>query len=450
MLLVTLAARLAVLAWSWGKFPAAADGHYYDVLADRLARGLGYTWAWPDGAVTYAAHYPVGYPAALSVAYQALGRGPVAAQLLNTITGTAASVAGYAVARDAIGPRAAVVAACVAALEPALLLYQPAVMTEAFTAHLLVMAAFAVVQARRATGRPQLGWWLGLGLTLGFATLVRPQSLLFAPAFGALAVSGTAWRRGVAALVVSATTLLTCAPWTARNCVRMKQCSLVSVNGGWNLLIGASPASQGHWAPVEVPDACKTVFDEAKKDSCFGEAARAEIAREPARWLALAPKKLAATFDYAGAAPWYLHESNPGAFTWRTKEITAVVETIVHRLILVAALVGLARMSGPRARLRWAVAALCVLVALSGIVTHDQHGAWVSHLGVVALALLLGARALSGPPLIPLTATAIALTALVHAVFFGAGRYALPAFPFVALTSFAAFAARPIRSKEPP
>ena len=26
--------------------------------------------------------------------------------------------------------------------------------------------------------------------------------------------------------------------------------------------------------------------------------------------------KLAATFDYAGAAPWYLHEANPAAFPW--------------------------------------------------------------------------------------------------------------------------------------
>lgn len=443
VLAVTLAARLAVLVWSWGKFPATADGHYYDVLADRLAHGLGYTWAWPDGAVTYAAHYPVGYPAALSLAYRWLGAGPGAASWLNLVVGSIASVAGYVVARDAFGPRAAIAAGVVAALEPALLLYQPAVMTEAFTGHLLVIATSVVVWSRAREGRAQLGALAVTGLLLGLATLVRPQSLLFAPAFGALAARGAWTKRGAAALLVTATTLLVCAPWTARNCARMKQCALVSVNGGWNLLIGAAPGSEGHWAPVEVPDECKTVFDEAKKDRCFGDAAQRRIAAEPLRWLSVVPKKLAATFDYGGAAPWYLHEANPGAFGWRMKEITAVVETVAHRLILVAALLGLARWPGPNARARWVVAGLSALVALSGIVTHSQHGGWIAHLGLIPLALLLGRGVWSGPSLVPVAATVVALTGLVHAAFFGAGRYGLPAYPFIALLSLSLFAVRP-------
>ena len=55
-------------------FPRSEDGHYYDVLARRLAAGQGYTWLWPDGAVTYAAHYPVGYPAMLALGVRALRR----------------------------------------------------------------------------------------------------------------------------------------------------------------------------------------------------------------------------------------------------------------------------------------------------------------------------------------------------------------------------------------
>ena len=61
--LVALAARLAVVLWAATSIPASADGTYYDRLAQRIASGQGYTWLWPDGAVTYAAHYPVGYPA---------------------------------------------------------------------------------------------------------------------------------------------------------------------------------------------------------------------------------------------------------------------------------------------------------------------------------------------------------------------------------------------------
>ena len=57
---IALLARLCVAVWAAPRFPAAGDGFYYDTLAHRLAQGQGYTWLWPDGAVTYAAHYPVG------------------------------------------------------------------------------------------------------------------------------------------------------------------------------------------------------------------------------------------------------------------------------------------------------------------------------------------------------------------------------------------------------
>ncbi len=438
VLAASLAARLAVLAWSWGEFTAVADGHYYDVLATRLSQGLGYTWAWPDGVVTYAAHYPVGYPAALSLAYRAFGAGPLAAQLLNLALGVAASVAGWSLARAALGPRAAVAAASLAALEPALLLYQPAVMTEAVTAHLLIVATFFAQGARRRRDRARLAWLALVGLALGMATLVRPQSLVLAPAFGALATS-TGWRsRAVGAAAVTALALLVCAPWTARNCARMGACALVSVNGGWNLLIGAAPEATGHYAPVAVPDECRTVFDEAKKDACFGAAARRLIVAAPGRWLGLVPRKLAATFDYAGAAPYYLHASNPGAFSHRAKARAAVVETLAHRALLVGALVALARLAGPRRASRWALALAGTACALAGLLTHDQRGGWLAHLTIVPLVALLGRGLLRAPVVVPLGAVVVGGTALVHAVFFGAGRYSLPAFPFIALLSVGA------------
>src|SRR5262249_7485196 len=57
---VALDVRLAVVAWAAARFPPAADATYYQRIAERISQGLGYTWLWPDGAVTYAAHYPVG------------------------------------------------------------------------------------------------------------------------------------------------------------------------------------------------------------------------------------------------------------------------------------------------------------------------------------------------------------------------------------------------------
>src|SRR5580658_992177 len=83
--------RLGVVAWASTRFPAVEDGHYYDVLARRLASGFGYTWLWPDGAVTYAAHYPVGYPAMLALAYTAFGPSPGAAMTVNALVGAMAA-----------------------------------------------------------------------------------------------------------------------------------------------------------------------------------------------------------------------------------------------------------------------------------------------------------------------------------------------------------------------
>lgn len=443
-----LASRLAVAAWAGASFPAAADGHYYDVLARRLAAGQGYTWAWPDGVVTFAAHYPVGYPWLLSLAYRLLGASPVVAGALNAVIGIAAALAGLGLARRAMGERAAVAFAVIAAVDPALLLYQPAVMTEAVTAHLLVVAAYVASRAHDASSRGErAGAWLGaLGALLGLAVLVRPQCLLVAPLFGALAVRARLPGRLAAGAIVTACALVICAPWTARNCVRMKHCSLVSVNGGWNLLIGAGPGATGHWTPVPVPDACKTVYDEAQKDVCFGREARGMIAAEPLRWLSLVPKKLRATFDYAGAAPWYLSTSNGARVTEAGKRALGGVETLFHRVLLGAALLGLGLAPGPRRAGRAAIAALAAALLAYGIVTTSAAEAWVAHLALPVIVLLFGRAALRLPVLVLAAASVLVATAVTHAVFFGAGRYGLVVFPLVTLCAglcAAASSARP-------
>jgi hypothetical protein len=205
----------------------------------------------------------------------------------------------------------------------------------------------------------------------------------------------------------------------------MHRCALVSVNGGWNLLIGAQTTS-GAWQEPEVPDACRTVWDEAEKDLCFERAAREAIASRPAAWALLAARKLGATFDYFGGAPWYLRASNPSEFSERDKVALGALETAVSPALLVAALLALARIPGPRPRLRMALAALG---ALSALLVH----AWIGYLAFPALALLLGPRALvRAPPLVAFSSAVVFATALTHVVFFGAGRYGLVVAPFVA------------------
>jgi 4-amino-4-deoxy-L-arabinose transferase-like glycosyltransferase len=464
---LALVARLAVVAFAASRFPAAEDGRYYDKLAARLAEGAGYTWLWPDGVVTFAAHYPVGYPAFLAAGYRLFGHHVAVAMVGNAVVGAVGVLALGGATRGAFGRRAGLVAGLLLALHPALLAYTPAVMTEGVTAAVLSVSVYLLHRAQLASRGARLGsfaWVLALGCSVGLATLLRPQSILVAPFFGFWAATGaprsprprllrtSLVARVGAALAVLAIALAVCGPWTARNCVRMKSCALVSVNGGWNLLIGSARGAEstGHWMPIDVPEECKTVWDEAGKDACFGRAARAIIARDPLTFVSLVPRKLAATFDYCGAGPWYLHAAAPEAFSEADKRRAGIVETVFVRSTLLGALLAV----GAAAWRRRALVALtrpivAGIAFLGGASLLHTHAAW----SFVALACLLllafGSPFRRGEPLGALARSrtsalfagsfaVLVTTLLVHAVFFGAGRYSLVVLPFVTALGAAA------------
>jgi hypothetical protein len=230
-------------------------------------------------------------------------------------------------------------------------------------------------------------------------------------------------------LIVTAVALACCAPWTARNCVAMHQCALVSVNGGWNLAIGTQ-TTNGAWQTIDVPAACRSVWDEAAKDACFARAAKDAIARDPLAWLARAPAKIAVTLDYFGAAPWYLHLSNADAFGDRAKLVTGALETLVCRVTLLFALFAVARADGRHRRARIALAAIGALFAC---VTYG----WIAYAALALAILAMGPRAFSRAVVLPFTAVIVLATIATHAVFFGAGRYGLVVVPFVTVLAFA-------------
>lgn len=477
---LALAARLAVVAWAAPRIPPAADGTFYHIIAGRIAQGLGYTWLWPDGAVTNAGHYPIGYPALVGLAYAIAGPKPGAAMVLNALIGALGVVAAYRLAERTGGRRVALAAGLLLALHPGLLSYTPALMTEGVTAALVACGAWVASAGAARAGAPSAGgaareggasrWWMwaaATGAVLGIATLVRPQSLLLAPVLGWLAAGGRPRpaARAWSAAIALAAALAVCAPWTARNCVQMKRCALVSHNGGWNLLIGTNEKGNGSWTELETPPECREVFDEAEKDVCFGAAARRLIAERPGPWLALVPKKLAATFDYAGAGGWYLHAANAEAFSDRAKRTLGTFEIVFERALLLLAL--LVSVRAPFARLRargWTVRAIpprdlaMLLLATAGMITACMRHAWIAHV-VLGVLLLAGAWTIAPPPsepagaapargdtatpggtVLPLAAAAVLLSlALTHAAFFGAGRYSLVAFPFVTAVAALAF-----------
>jgi hypothetical protein len=411
--------RLLVVLWAKGQFPPADDGSFYHVVAQRIAHGAGYTWLWPDGAVTYAAHYPVGYPALLGVAYAAFGASPTVAMALNAALGTFAVFAGQRAAlRFGTRPQAAL-AGLLLALHPGLVFYTPALMTEGVSAELLVIAAWLAL--RIGTGRYLPVRLIALGACTGLMILIRPQLLVMAPILGFFAVrspDATLRARALRALGITGLALSVCLPWTMRNCARMDRCVFVSANGGWNLLIGSAAEADGSWIPIEgpsVPPECRNVFGEAEKDRCFGRAGAANIRNNPFGFLRLVPRKLSVTFDYFGAPGHYLHASNWTRFDEARKVRLGVVETIFERLVLLAAIAQAAFAGVARRRLRLAVAVPAALFSM-------LRAGWLGYLGFV-LTVALSGKELLKRPLATLAASLVLTTAATHAVFFGAGRY---------------------------
>jgi hypothetical protein len=426
--------RTVVAAFAAARFPPADDGTFYHVVAARISAGNGYTWLWPDGVVTYAAHYPVGYPALLGFFYLLFGASPGVAMGLNAFVGALAAPAAHSLAARVATRWGALLAGLLVAFEPALVAYTPALMTEAVAGEILLVAA-AVASARVGSLRARL---LAASVLLGVCVLVRPQLVLLAPLVGLLAAGEDARRRWSSALLVSVASIAFCLPWTARNCVRLERCAFVSANGGWNLYIGSSTLGRGGFAPIDaigVPEECRTVFAEGEKDRCFGRAGLRRIASEPGAWLSLVPKKLGMTFDYGTAAAHYLSASNGTLVGDREKTAIGAAELFGQRVLVLLALLALARAPGPRKRARGAV---CLLSAFAAL-TPPAFLAW---LGLAISGLMLGRAILKHPPAL-LATFAVLATAFTHAVFFGAGRYALVCLPALASLAGAAFPRAP-------
>jgi 4-amino-4-deoxy-L-arabinose transferase-like glycosyltransferase len=432
---LTVAVRIVVILWGASRFPPAADGQFYHVVATRIAQGFGYTWLWPDGAVTYAAHYPVGYPALLGGLYALFGPNPVLAMIVN---GFAAAVTTFAVHRMALrgGSRgAAITAGIVAALDPTFVFYTPAMMTELLSAALLIASvALSWVNARSRVTRWTL--LIVIGILTGFSTLVRPQQIVWAPMLGGwLVFQGIRsdvnqprrlWTTLCGGVLTTAIAIGVCLPWTLRNCDKMERCVFVSANGGWNLFIGTSTLGRGAWTSIDsigVPKECQFVFKEAEKDHCFGEAAKRLIRQHPFAWLSLVPMKLTKTFDDVGAPGYYLNASNSVAFDDHEKWWLGASEVLCQRLLLILVAVTVGTLPGPRRRLRRGLAALSVVFLCVPY-------AWVAILALSCASMALGRRLLKEPAIFFLAAGWL-LTAAVHAVFFGGARYAMVVLPLV-------------------
>ena len=405
----------------------------------------------------------MGYSGFLAVFYWLFGAGPRTGPVVNAVVGALTAVLVHRLARFATTTTRSRVAGAITAVHPGLIAYTALLMTEPLAGFGLLLAAWLFVRDR---DRPLRAGALS-GLVIGLSTLVRPPSLLLAPALifftckgftskGTGAADGGGrlgpWpRRLLGPAAACAFALLAVLPWTLRNCRVMDGCALVSTNAGWNLMIGAFPRATGRFETIRATDGCPIVTGQVQQDRCWMDTGLCHIAADPWRWLALAPKKLAHTFDHESFPIGYLGEANPPEWPEARKERGRAVLGGAHRFLLsVAALaaVPFPRLSRDRkSLLSWAALLLVLSLVVLGL-TAEAHPFWPLALA----AALLPALPLSSPErrggVIAYLAFLVGSVATVNVVFFGEDRYHMVASPAICLLATCALRSPPRAARQ--
>jgi 4-amino-4-deoxy-L-arabinose transferase-like glycosyltransferase len=447
--LVALLLRLAV-AYHWAGEPVW-DGHYYHFGAARLAHGLGYSedvfkgagWVWKPWT-----HYPVGYSFFLSLFYRVFGTHVGVALVANALVGAFTVFAIHRLAFVFLGKTRARFAAILTALHPGLLIYTAVVMSEPLACAMMLLSVLSVVSFKPRWLSSVLG-----GLLLGGSVLVRPSSLLALPLMLFVA-RGDFRQRVVSTVVVTVFCFAAILPWTARNCVRMDGCALVSTNAGWNLAIGALTET-GRFRPLRATDGCPVVTGQVQQDRCFRDHGIKVILSHPVRWLKLAPAKLSQTFDHESFVVEYLREANPAAWPETLRVVCRERLTLAHRVVLfLSGLCVVGFVVGKRAYhsfgfyVQWSLI-FGFIVAGRYLFESDEHPFfWMSvAIPLIALLPLPGRPTFDG--IVGFSIGFLAFTALTHVVFFGEDRYHLVVTPLLCLL-VAAGLRKPATKQSPP
>lgn len=342
-----LVLRLAFGFLYWTGKPLTHDEREYLALAQSLreGRGLRYPPGHDTGTAQQFGRAP-GYPAFLA----AIGAGtpadasPARVKIAQSVLGAVAVWMIGMLAWRAAGPRAAAIAAGLAAIYPPLVWISAYVFSEglyiplALGCVLLLGAARARAEAERAV-RAGGALVVAAGLVAGVAILVRPGMLFYLPIVAAWFVLRRRWSLALA-FCISAGVVV--APWTLRNVREYDRFVLVATEGGVTFWTGNHPLAigEGDLAANPAIKADEVAFrrahpglSAAELEPLYYRAAFEQIAGHPGWWLLLLSKKLFYTFVPIGPS-YTLHS---------TRYLLASV--VPYLLLAPAALVGLSRLT---------------------------------------------------------------------------------------------------------
>lgn len=370
----------------------AYDMTWYDGVARRLLRGWGYVGL--DFAPTAA--WPPGYPLLLAGLYATFGSSLLVAKLANVVLGAGTVLLAHGIACELRRPLVGLVAAAILAVFPGYVLFAPLILSETLFVFLTCVALWLFLRWH-ARGRAGTASWLGLGMLLGAASLVRGVGFFLLPAFASTRLAEGASVRSTALLTLSAAAgiALVLIPWMVRNQLQLGYPVMIASNGAVSLYIGNSPIATGE----------HTVASNPHLHARFGRWRRlpnprreAETARDQTQsalaWMASHPHRVVALIP---AKVYHMFRNDRAAIGWMGDAFATRFRVAVQRKIVAVV---------------------------------DGY-----YLAVLALALL-GARHFrprdgAGAVAVPLT---VVWVTLLHAVFFfGSNRFHVPLLPLLAV-----------------
>jgi 4-amino-4-deoxy-L-arabinose transferase-like glycosyltransferase len=233
--------------------PSTDDAHYSDI-ARKVSEGKGFSSQFPYLWTHPTAFRPPLYPSLLGAAYAVFGVHIGVAQALNVLLGTGVVVLAAMLAHRLGGRTAALVAAGLATVHPALLAGDGVILTEPLALLLMLAALLALDRDRYALA----------GLLAGLLVLTRPSAQAYVPVVALyLLFAGMrrlGWRAGWktalrGAVVFGLVAVVTVTPWVIRNQIQFGKPVLVTSNG-FNLAAIWSPLairSGGFIDPIRDP-----------------------------------------------------------------------------------------------------------------------------------------------------------------------------------------------------
>lgn len=285
--------------------PGIHDQLSYDALARSLLDGLGYrfpeNWYPFTPAHTPTAHWSFLYPLFLAGVYAVTDYYPVLARLVQGVVGGALiSFLVYRIGRQTADEVTGLVGAALASVYGYFIYYNVALMTETFFIVLVLLTLHLSIQLKE---NPAPARWVGLGVALGLAALLRQTILLFVPflllwLYWELRKKGLRWWYLITPVLI---VVLMIAPWTVRNYLVYDQFLLLNSNAGYALYASNHPNLGTDWRNDEVVVPVPSELageNEAKIDRALSRVGIGFILADPVRYLWLSLDKTLEYFKF--------------------------------------------------------------------------------------------------------------------------------------------------------